>query len=67
MFVDLMCSLSLRTMQRPKLLVDAKRLQLAVIPISILDREDGCQSTPSLLAMLSLPAEQTVPTWAAGD
>ena len=45
MFVDPMCSFSVRAMQQLKLLVDAKRLQVAVIPIAILDHEDGGRST----------------------
>ena len=66
MFIDPLCSFSVRAMQQLKPLVDAKRLQVAVIPIPILDHEDAGRSTTSTLAMLSLPAEQMVPAWAAG-
>ena len=66
MFVDPMCSFSVRAMQQLKPLVDAKTLQVVVIPIAILDHEDGGRSTTSSLAMLSLPADQRMPAWAAG-
>lgn len=66
MFVDPMCSFSVRAMQQLKPLVDAKRLQVAVIPIAILDHEDGGRSTTSSLAMLSLPPDLMVQAWATG-
>ena len=67
MFVDPMCSYSVKAMQQLKPLVDAKRLQVAVIPIAILDREPGGRSTRSSLAMLSLPSDGMVQAWAAGQ
>ena len=67
MFVDPMCSYSVKAMQQLKPLVDAKRLQVAVIPIAILDREPGGRSTRSSLAMLSLPPDGMVQAWAAGQ
>lgn len=66
MFVDPMCSFSVRAMQQLKPLVDAKRLQVAVIPLAILDHEDGGRSTATALSMLSMAADQMVPAWAAG-
>ena len=66
MFVDPMCSFSVRAMQQLKPLVDAKRLQVAVIPVAILDHEDGGRSTTSSLAMLSLPPNLMVQAWATG-
>jgi thiol:disulfide interchange protein DsbG len=47
--------------------VAAGRLQIAVIPLSVLDPEDQGQSTRSALALLSKPADQLVPTWQAGS
>ncbi len=38
-------------------------MQLAVIPLSVLDYEDHGQSTASALAMLSMPADQMVTAW----
>lgn len=66
MFVDPMCSFSVRAMQQLKPLVDSKRLQVVVIPIAILDHEDGGRSTKSSLAMLSLPPDLLVQAWATG-
>ncbi len=66
MFIDPMCSFSVRAVQQLKPLVDAKRLQVAVVPIPVLDHEDGGRSTTSTLAMLSLPSDQMVSAWAGG-
>ena len=66
MFVDPMCSFSVRAMQQLQPLIEAKRLQVAVIPIAILDHEDDGRSTSSALSMLSQPPNQMVPAWAGG-
>lgn len=66
MFIDPMCSFSVRAMQQLQPLVAAKRLQVAVIPVAILDHEDGGRSTTSALSMLSVPPGQMVPAWASG-
>ena len=67
MFVDPMCSFSVRAMQELEPLVAKdKLLQLAVVPLSILDYKDGGRSTTSALAMLSVPPDQMVPAWAGG-
>lgn len=65
-FIDPMCSFSVRAMQQLQPLIQAKRLQLAAIPLSILDHEDNGRSTPSALSMLSQAADQMVPAWAGG-
>lgn len=65
-FVDPMCSFSVRAMQQLKPLVDAKRLQVAVIPVAILDQEEGGRSVRASLAMLSVPPDRMVQAWAAG-
>jgi len=43
------------------------RLQVSVIPLSVLDHEDQGQSTRSALALLSKPADQLVSAWQAGN
>jgi len=55
MFIDPQCGFSIRAMQQLQPLVDAGKLQLAVIPLALIDNEDQGQSTRSALAMLSLP------------
>ena len=65
-FIDPMCSFSVRAMQQLHPLIEAKRLQLAVIPLSILDHEDNGRSTSSALAMLSQAPDQMVAAWAGG-
>ena len=66
MFIDPMCSFSAGAMRQLQPLIEAKRLQVAVIPISILDHEDRGRSTASALSMLSQPPEQMVSAWAGG-
>jgi hypothetical protein len=65
-FIDPMCSFSVRAMQQLQPLIEAKRLQVAAIPLSILDHEDNGRSTPSALSMLSQAPDQMVPAWAGG-
>ena len=43
--------------------VAAGRVQVAVIPLSVLDYEDQGRSTIAAKALLSLPAEQIVAAW----
>jgi thiol:disulfide interchange protein DsbG len=66
MFIDPLCPFSVRAMQKLQPLVDAHRVQLAVIPLSVIDREDNGESTKQALAMLSLPPEAMVDAWRAG-
>ena len=66
-FIDPLCSFSVRAMQELKSFVAKGQVQLAVIPVSVLDYEDQGQSTPSALAMLSKPADQMVTAWQFGD
>lgn len=63
MFVDPMCAFSIRAMQLLRPYVEAGRIQLAVIPISVLDYEDQGRSTPAAEIMVSLPTDQMVAAW----
>jgi thiol:disulfide interchange protein DsbG len=63
MFVDPMCAFSIRAMQSLRPYVEAGRIQLAVIPLSVLDYEDQGRSTPAAEVMVSFPADQMVAAW----
>jgi len=62
-FADPQCSFSRRAMQQLQPYVASGRVQVAVIPVSLLDHEDQGLSTAKAEAMLSLPREQMVETW----
>jgi hypothetical protein len=67
MLVDPQCIYSVRALQMLQPYVVTGRLQVAVIPLSVLDREDQGQSTRSALALLSKPADQLVSAWEASS
>lgn len=62
-FIDPLCGWSVRAMGQLRSYVDAGRVQLAVIPVSVLDHEDQGRSTTAAKAMLSLSQEMMVPAW----
>ena len=62
--IDPQCSFSRRAMQQLQPYVASGQVQLAVIPVSVLDHEDHGLSTARAEAMLSLPREQMVAAWA---
>ncbi len=63
-FIDPQCSFSRRAMQQLQPYVASGRVQLAVIPVSVLDYEDQGLSKTRAEAMLGLPREQMVEAWA---
>jgi thiol:disulfide interchange protein DsbG len=63
MLIDPQCIYSVRALQMLQPYVTSGRLQVAVIPLAVLDHEDQGQSTKSALALLSRPADQLVPAW----
>jgi len=67
MLIDPQCIYSVRALQMLQPYVANGRLQVAVIPLSVLDHEDQGQSTRSALALLSKPADQLVSAWQAGN
>ena len=67
MFVDPLCSYSVRALQEVKPFVESGQVQVAVIPVSVLDYETQGQSTPAALALLSKPARGLVEAWMRGD
>ena len=62
-FIDPLCGWSVRAMGQLRSFVDAGRVQLAVIPVSVLDHEDQGRSTMAAKAMLSLSQEAMLPAW----
>jgi thiol:disulfide interchange protein DsbG len=52
-----------RALQMLQPYVTSGRLQVAVIPLAVLDHEDQGQSTKSALGLLSRPADQLVSAW----
>ena len=67
MLIDPQCIYSIRSFQMLQSYVASGRLQLSVIPLSVLDYEDHGQSTKSALSLLSKPANQIVSAWQAGN
>jgi len=67
MIIDPQCIYSIRAYQVLHPLIEAGKLQLSLIPVSLLDYEDKGQSTRSALALLSKPAEQMAAAWQAGS
>jgi thiol:disulfide interchange protein DsbG len=67
MLIDPRCIYSIRAFQMLRPYVASGRLRLSVVPLSVLDYEDGGESTRSALALLSQPADHLVAAWQAGD
>jgi len=67
MFADPQCSFSRRAMQQLQPAIASGRVQVAVIPVSLLDHEDQGLSTARAEAMLGLPREQMVAAWASNQ
>lgn len=66
MFVDPQCSFSIRAMQQLQPYVDAGRVQLHLIPLSILDNEDNGLSTAHALGLVSTTPDQMLSAWETG-
>jgi thiol:disulfide interchange protein DsbG len=67
MFMDPQCSFSVRAMQQLTPFITAGKVQLHVIPLSILDGEDSGLSTRSALNLISMPSDQLVTAWETGQ
>ncbi len=63
MFIDPLCSFSVKAMEQLRPYIAAGKLQLAVIPLAILDNEDQGQSTIAAKSLLSVPSGQLVTAW----
>lgn len=66
MLMDPQCIYSIRAYQELQPYVQAGKLQLAIVPLAVLDYEDQGQSTRSALALLSDPPDQIAAAWQAG-
>lgn len=64
-YIDPLCSFSVQALNQLRPYVAAGRVQLAVIPLSVLDYEDQGRSTIAAKAMLSLPPADMVAAWSA--
>ncbi len=64
-FMDPLCSFSVRAMEALWSYVASGRVQLAVTPISVMDHEDGGRSTVAAKAMLSQSQDAMVKAWGA--
>ena len=62
-FIDPLCAWSVRAMGQLRSYVNAGRVQLAVIPVSVLDHEDQGRSTVAAKAMLNFSQEAMVAAW----
>ena len=67
MFIDPQCSFSIRAMQQLQPYVAAGRVQLHVIPLSILDGEDNGLSTRRALQLVSTSPDRMVGAWETGQ
>ena len=67
MLIDPQCIYSVRAMQMLRAFIDAGRVQVAVVPLSVLDYEDKGESTRAALALLSKLTDQIVSAWQARD
>ena len=67
MMIDPQCIYSTRAFQMLQPYVETGRLQISVIPLSVLDYEDRGQSTRSALALLSDEPGQIVNAWRSGN
>lgn len=67
LFIDPLCSFSVRAMQQLQPYVANSQVQLAVIPLAVIDHETNGQSTTKALAMLSRPSGQMVAAWSGND
>jgi thiol:disulfide interchange protein DsbG len=63
MLVDPLCSFSVRAMDELAPYVTAGKIEVALIPISILDYEDRGQSTPAAQVLLTVSADTMVEAW----
>jgi len=63
MFIDPLCSFSVRAMEQLRPFIAAGKVQVAVIPLSLLDYEDQGRSTATAKIMLSKDKDHMVDAW----
>ena len=62
-FIDPLCSFSVRAMEQLRPYIASGKVQVAVVPLSLLDYEDHGRSTIAARVMLSKGAERMVDAW----
>jgi thiol:disulfide interchange protein DsbG len=62
-FIDPLCIYSIRAMQQLQPFVNQGKLQVAIIPLHILDYEDSGRSKQAALSLLSVPRDQMAQAW----
>ena len=62
-FIDPLCSFSVRAMEQLRPFIASGKVQVAVTPLSLLDYEDHGRSTVAARVMLSKGAERMVDAW----
>ncbi len=62
-FIDPLCSFSVRAMEQLRPFIASGKVQVAVVPLSLLDYEDHGRSTIAARVMLSKGAERMVDAW----
>ena len=67
MLIDPQCIYSVRAFQMLKPFAEQNQIEISVIPLTILDGENGGQSTRSAMALLSDPPDQIVSSWETGS
>lgn len=67
MMIDPQCIYSIRAFQQLQPYAAAGKIKLSLVPVSILDHEDGGRSTKSALALLSKSAGELPGAWQRGD
>lgn len=67
MLIDPQCIYSIRAFQMLRPFAVQNQIEISVIPLTILDSEDGGQSTKSAMALLSDPPDQIVDAWESGN
>uniref|UniRef100_UPI003B591DF5 thiol:disulfide interchange protein n=1 Tax=Novacetimonas labruscae TaxID=3229898 RepID=UPI003B591DF5 len=66
MFIDPQCVYSMKAMHILQPAVDAGKVRLKIVPLSLLDYEDNGASSVNARAMLSLPANEMAQAWVNG-
>lgn len=66
MFIDPQCIYSTKAMHILQPAIDAGKVRLKIVPLSLLDYEDNGASTVNARAMLSLPAHEMAQAWVNG-
>jgi len=66
MFIDPQCMYSIKAIHALMPAVNAGRLRLKVVPLSLLDYEDNGASTTNARSMVSFPNQEMVPAWVNG-